>query len=75
MAPFTAEWNHLCNFGRGYHARGTILENNFDFGPVVQEEISFKIYLIWRSGDACVRWSRTIYAILVEGIFGNLHVK
>ena len=25
VAPFTAEWNHLRNFGRGYHARGIVL--------------------------------------------------
>ena len=38
-------------------------------------EMSLKIFPIWSSGDPCVRWSRTIYAILVEGIIGNLHVK
>ena len=27
------------------------------------------------SGGPCVRWSGTIYAISVEGIMGNLHVK
>ena len=75
VAPFTAEWIHLCNFGRGYHARGSFLWNNFDFGPVVQEEMSFKIFLISSSGGSCVHWSRTIYAILVEGIIRNLHVK
>ena len=49
--------------------------NNFDFGPVVQKEMSFKIFLIWSSGGPCVGWSRSIYAILIEGIIGNLHVK
>ena len=33
------------------------------------------IFLIWSSGGPCVRWSGIIYAILVEGIMGNLHVK
>ena len=37
--------------------------------------MSFKWCLIWRSGDPCVQGSGTIYAILVEGIMGNLHVK
>ena len=23
--PLLQRWNHLCNFRRGYHARGTIL--------------------------------------------------
>ena len=35
-----AEWNHLCNFGRMYG--GIALWNNFEFGPVVQEEMLFK---------------------------------
>ena len=65
----------MFNFGRGYYARGTILGKDLDFGPVVQEEMSFKIFLIWSSGGPCVRWSRVIYAILVEGIIGNIHVK
>ena len=37
--------------------------------------MSFKIFLIWSSGSPPVRWSRTIYAILKEGIMGNIHVK
>ena len=30
---------------------------------------------IWSSGGPHVRWSRTIYANLVEGIMRNIHVK
>ena len=45
------------------------------FGPVVQEEMSFKRLLIWSSGGPCVQWSGTIYAILKGGIMGNIHVK
>ena len=37
--------------------------------------MSFEIFLIWNSGGPCVFWSRTIYAILVEDINVNLHVK
>ena len=47
----------------------------FEFGPVVQEEMSFKRFLIWSSGRPFVQWSRTIYAILKKGIIGNIHVK
>ena len=47
----------------------------FQFGPVVQEEMLFKRFLIWSSGCPPVQWSRTIYAILKEGIMGNIHVK
>ena len=34
---------------------------NFKFGPVVQEEMSFKRFLIWSSGGPCVLWSGTKY--------------
>ena len=44
-------------------------------GPVDQEEMSFKKNLIWSSGGPCVYWRGTLYALLVEGIMGNLHVK
>ena len=37
--------------------------------------MSFKRFLIWRSGSPPVRWSGTICAILKEGIMGNIHVK
>ena len=43
-------------------------------GPVVQE-MSFKRFLFLSSGGPPVQWSRTIYAILKEGIMGNIHVK
>ena len=37
--------------------------------------MSFKRFLIWSSGGPLVQWSRIIYAILKEGIMGNIHVK
>ena len=37
--------------------------------------MSSKIFLIWSSGDPTVKWSGTIYALLIEGIMGNIHVK
>ena len=54
---------------------GIILYNNIEFGSVVQEKMSFKRFLIWSSGSPPDRWSGTIYAILKEGIMGNIHVK
>ena len=42
---------------------------------MVQEEISFIRFLICSSGHLLVQWSKTIYAILKEGIMGNIHVK
>ena len=56
-------------------SRGTILLNYFEFGSVVQEEMSFKRFLIWSSGDPPVQCSGTIYAILKQGMIGKIHVK
>ena len=44
------------------------------FGQVVKEMMPFKNFLIWSPGGPPVRWSGTIYAILKEGIMGNIHV-
>ena len=35
----------------------------------------FKRFLILSSGGSPVQWSRTIYAILEEGIMWNIHVQ
>ena len=43
----------------------------FEFGSAGQEEMSFKRFLIWSSGSPPVQWSRTICAILKEGIMTN----
>ena len=37
--------------------------------------MSFKRFLIWSSGDPHVWWSGTVYAILKEGIIGNIQMK
>ena len=34
-----------------------------------------KRFLTWSSGGPPVRWSVQLYAILKEGIMGNIHVK
>ena len=47
----------------------------FEIGPVVQEEMSSKRFLVWTSGSPPVQWSRTIYAILKESTMGNIRVK
>ena len=46
----------------------------FKFGSVVQE-MPFKRFLIWSSGSPLVWCRRTIYAILKDGIMGNILVK
>ena len=47
----------------------------FEFGPVVQEEMLFKRFLIWSYGVPHVRQSGIICADLVEGIIWSIHVK
>ena len=42
---------------------------------MVQNKILFKRFLICSSGGPLVKWSKTIYKILKEGIMGNIHVK
>ena len=51
---------------------------------MVQKQMSFKDIsyqwfrrrcCFWSSGGPPVRWSETIYAILKDGIMGNIHVK
>ena len=42
---------------------------------VAQAEMSFKRFLIWSSCSPPVRWSGTFYAILKDGMMGNIHVK
>ena len=72
--PFClAERNHLCNLVEGIQRNKSF--NLFEFGTVVQEEMSFKSFRIWSSGDPPIQGSKTIYAILKEGIMGNSYVK
>ena len=73
MALFSAEWNHLCNFGRGYY------EEQF-YEIILNLDQWFrrcllKIFLIWSSGGLFVQWSRTICGFLEEGIKRNNSVK
>ena len=49
---------------------------HFEFGPVVQDDMSFNIYFylkLW--GGPFVQRSGTIYVILVEGIIGIKSLK
>ena len=39
------------------------------------QEMSLKRFLIWSTGGPPFQWSGTSYAILNEGIMGNIHVK
>ena len=46
-----------------------------EFGPLVKEEVLLKGISIFSSGSHFVLKSRTIYAIMVEGIMGNIYVN
>ena len=60
--PFCSmERNYLCIFGRGYYER-RYCEIILNFGSVVQEEMSSKIFIIWSYCGSPVQWSETIYA-------------
>ena len=73
LQPFcSAEQNNMCNCGGGNYEEQFC--DFFFIGPVGQE-MSFKIFLILSSGSPPVKWSGSIYAILKEGIIGNIHVK
>ena len=45
MVPLFSGAEPLCNFGRGHHEK-QFCEIIYEFGPVVLEETSFKIFLI-----------------------------
>ena len=69
-----AERNHLCNFGRGYQEE-QFCEIILNLDKCFRRRCVLKIFLIWNSGNANVHGSRTICAILVEGIMRNNSVK
>ena len=73
--PFcSAEQNHLSKFGRGYH-KEKFCEIILNLDQWFRRKCVLKIFLIWSSGDDFVQPSRTICAILVEGIIRNNSVK
>ena len=63
----------MCNFGRMHHEE-QFCEIILKLGQWFSRRCRLKIFIIWSSGSP-VQWSRTICAILKEGIMGNIHVK
>ena len=63
----------ILNYGRGYYEEHfcEIILNLYQWF----RRCLFKIFLIWSSGGPFVQWSRSICAILVEGIMRNNSVK
>ena len=63
-----AKRNHLCFFGSGQYAE--------QFCEIIlRGGYHLKIYIFFSSGDHFVLRTRTICAILVEDIMGNIPVK
>ena len=63
---------HLRNFGRGYYEEEfcEIISNSDQWRRCL-----LKKFLIWSSDGLFVKWSKTICAVLVEGIKKNNSVK
>ena len=70
---YSAELNHLCNFGRAYF-KVQSCEIILNLGQWFRRRCSLKDFL-FRSSGPPVLWNGTINAILKEGIMGNIHVK
>ena len=70
---YSAERNHLCNYGRRYQEEqfcGII----YYLGQWFRRRCRFNFF-ITSSGGPPVWWSKTTHAILKEGIMGNSHVN
>ena len=66
--PFCyAEQNPFSNFGRGYQ-KEQFCETILNLGQCFRWRCVLKIFLFWSSGGPYVQGSKTICAILVEGI-------
>ena len=69
----SAEWNNLCNFGRGHHEE--------HFSEIILNldqwfrRCHLKIFHVHSSGSPFILRSGTICAILVEGIMKNISEK
>ena len=64
----------MCNFGRGYQEE-QLSEIILNLDQCFRRRCVLKIYLVWSSGGPYVQRSRTICAILVEGIMKNNSVN
>ena len=68
--PFcSAKRNHLCNFGGGYQEE-QFCEIILNLGQVFRRRCLLKEFL-----SGALATSQNSYAILKEGIMGNIHVK
>ena len=73
--PFcSVEGGHLCNFGKG-HYEEQFFEIILNLNQWLRRRCLLKIFHIWSSSVPFVQRSRTICAILVEGIKRNNSVK
>ena len=66
--------SHFCNFGKRYH-EGQFCDVTLYLDQWFRRRCSLKLFLIKSSGSPFVQQSRTVCAILVEGIIRNNSVK
>ena len=66
----SADWNHLCNFGRKHHEE-QFCEIILNLDHWCRRKCRLKVFLIRSSGIPFVQRSVTICAILVERIMRN----
>ena len=71
--PCSVEQNHLCNIGIRHHEE-QFCEIILNFDQWFRR-CCLLIFLIWSSGSPFVQLSRTICAILIDGIMRNISVK
>ena len=64
----------MCNFNRG-HPEEHFCEIILNLFQWFRRRRHLKTFLIYRSGDPCIKHSETVCAILVEVIMGNNSVK
>ena len=70
----SADWNHLCNFGRRHHEE-QFCEIILNLDQWFRRKCCLNVFLILSSGSPFVQQSVTVCAILVEGIMRNNSVK
>ena len=70
----SGERNHLCNFGRRHHEK-QCCEIILNLDQWFRRRSCLRIFLNLSSGSPFVQRSRTICAILVEGIMRNTSVQ
>ena len=71
---YSAEQNHLCNFGKGHHEK-QFYEIILNFDQLFGRRCRLKTFIILSSGGSFIQLSRTNCAIWFDSIMRNNSVK